>query len=268
MKILKRIIYKPDGIFRSNLSKIMSMVSYVNDWWKVMEKTGPLDKDELEKIKWMISRIDLLHENMIGSLIASAKMFESYGEKTISKLKELRGILTAPFIGGIAILFGISESFPIDPALFTWVLIGLVVPVTTIFIIFTKLIGIFENLYANLDEVVNIQIVNLGKSQGFMTTSVADLTIVKYDFVYNYFIFSNLLVSAVMASLSNEFKKLAKQYKKFKDLKLRLEEYAKESGKDLEAVSKYFPLFDSSKFIPKDLLDFVDSSLAKYKPKN
>ena len=70
-----------------------------------------------------------------------------------------------------------------------------------------------------------------------------------------------------MASLSNDFRKLAKQYKKFKDLKLIFEEYAKESGKDLEIVSKYFPLLDRSR-IPKNLLDFVDSSLAKYKPKN
>ena len=232
-----------------------------------MENSNSIGYDELEKTKWMVSRIDYLHKSMIDSLETMEEKYESQGEKAISKLKEWRSILVTPFAGSIPILFGIKVSFQIDPSLFLWVLIGLVVTTATIFVIFTKIIGIFEDLFAYLDEVFSIQIGNLAKSHGYMISSVADLTKVRYDFVYNYFIFLMLLTCAVMVSLSNEFRKLAKHYEKFKDLKLRFEAEAKEFEKNLEVIPQYYEVFDSSKNIPEDLLDFVESNLAKYKTK-
>ena len=76
-----------------------------------------------------------------------------------------------------------------------------------------------------------------------------------------------LLTSAVSIYTAIEFRRLAKHYEKFHDLKNRLESEAEVYEKYVKLVPQYFAKFVPNKETPSELLKFIDYTLKDYKQK-
>lgn len=233
-----------------------------------MENTNPTGINELEKTKWMISRIDLLHTSMIESLINDIKKYETEANKGISKLKEWRNYLLSPIGIGLTILLSTMSIFGFDLWVFVIVLISLAGIGSLIFVFCTLLVKIIEQIYNEIDFIFNDGIGKFQTSHGFFITSVSDLTKINFDGINNYRIFVHLLLGAVMLTFSNQFKILSTRYWAFRDFKEFLESEAKSYTKNLSLMRVYFQQFDKTKTrIHEELLEFVEETLKEYKPK-
>jgi len=225
-------------------------------------------KEEIEQKKWLISRIDLYHKTMRQTLDNDLKKYESYIDKISATFRGYR--ITILSILGIilATIFGINSAYPIDLWIIYVVLAIMGIAALITIIIFTLLSTILNNIFETLIFTMNKNIGNIAQSQGFFITRAADLYGLPFQYVSNYFYFTLLLSSAILVSSSKSLKKLAKDYSKIPQIKTLLEEEAKLYLKNIELVSKYFEKFTPSDELPKELLDFVDKELSKYKPKN
>lgn len=232
-----------------------------------MENDNLTGISELEKTKWMISRIDMLHKNLADAFTSDMKTYETTANKSISKIKEWRNYLLSPIGAGLAVLIGSTTVYNFDLWVFTTILSILAVIGLIIFVIFTKLASIVENVYSEIEIMLTDGIGNLVTSQGFITSVVADLSITNFENIKNYFVFSQILICAVMYSLSNQLKELAEKYRILKDFKNFLEEQSQIYRKDIDHVTIYFQVFDRTKLLHPELLKFVDETLKDFKPK-
>lgn len=230
-----------------------------------MENDNSKDFDEIKQKKWMISRIDLLHETLIKSWDSTSKTNQNNGNKLVSTFKEWRNILLSAIGGILAIFLSYNSSYPTDPWIFFTGISILIIIIVVIFTIFAKLITVFENLFGSIDNIYQDGIGNLLQSQGFITSRGAFLLETNYAYWRNYFNFIHLLSFAIMVNYAKEFRKLSKQYSIFPDLKKRLRSEAKAYETNLQLIPKYYSKFDQKIFLPPGLLDYLNKSLEKYK---
>lgn len=222
--------------------------------------------DEHERTKWMISRMDMVYKNLLDGFSSDVKLYETTSDKGISKLKEWRNYALSLIGASITILLGVASLYNFDIWLFTIVLLILAASGLVIFVIFSKLTGVLESIYADLQVMHHGGMNNLLQSQGFITTLVADLSTVDIENVKNYFVFTQLLVSAVMYSISNQLKEVSVKYKIFPDLNKYMEDQSKLYRKNIEEIKYYFQVFDETKFHHPELIKFVNETLKEFKP--
>ena len=226
----------------------------------------------IEKSEWIVSRIDLQHKNTIEHFTNILKKFEIGIDKAIRKLKEWRSYLLAPIGVGFTVLLGVASIFSIDALIFWSILSLMAIAGALIFVSFTKQIGIIESLSADVDFITTNGIDKIVQSQAFITTSVADLSYLDYDDLFNYMNFTNLLTVAVMLSLSKDFKELSVRYKprrgfrKDLDFSENLESISDLYAKVPDTMVKLFEFFDRTKLVHPELLKFVEDAFKDYKP--
>lgn len=230
-----------------------------------MENDNSKDFDEIKQKKWIIPRIDLLHETLIKSWESASKKNQNDGKEVVSKFKEWRGISLSAVGGILAIFLAYNSSYPTDPWIFFIAIFILIIIIVIIFIIFIKLITTFENLFGSIDNIFQDGIGNLSQSHGFVTSRGAFLLETDYTYWRNYFNFIHLLSFAIMVNNAKEFRKLSKQYAIFPDLKSRLRNEAKAYEENLQLIPAYYLKFDQKISLPPGLLDYVNNSLEKYR---
>ena len=230
-----------------------------------MENDNSKGFDEIKQKKWIILRIDLLHETLIKSWDSSAKHFQNDGNKVVSTLKEWRNISLSSIVGILTIFLAYNSAYTTDPWIFFTGISILIIIIVILFIIFTKLITGFENLFTSIDSLFQDGIGNLSQSSGFVTSRGAFLLETNYNYWRNYFNFTHLLLFATMVNLAKGFRKLSKQYSIFPDLKNRLKNEAKSYEANLHLIPEYYSKFDQTINLPTELLDYVNKSLEKYR---
>lgn len=224
--------------------------------------------NQLEEIKWLISRLDHYHKLMSESLRDVTQTYETAGTKANSALRGTRNNLLSAAGIAITILLGVNSVYTVEAWQFYSILIPILVAGLAIYIIFNLAIRAIEDLFISLVNVVREQEFYLSHSSGYITTSVAILSKVKYEYVYNYQIFIFLLTSAMMLSIAKELRKIARKYGIRKDIKSVLIKEAKSYEGNTDFIPKYYQLLDRSQNVPEPLMKFIDSTLSKYKKEN
>ena len=228
-----------------------------------MENSNPHTND-LDKAKWMIGRIDQLQKSLIENFESASSKYESQGNKAISALKEWRTIGSSAIIGGLSIFLTLNSTYPMNVIHSLIIVITTIVGLVAYFIILTKIIGIIEGVVSDLDIIVQTDIRTIAHSHGYFTTRVADLDTIDYPFVKNYFYFVMLLTGAVMVYSAIEFRKLARHYKPFRDFQNNLLAEARGCEKYTDLVPYYYGLFDPTKQVPVESMEFVQKYLKDY----
>ncbi len=100
------------------------------------------------------------------------------------------------------------------------------------------------NFFVDLTTTIREQEERMLGSQGFMTTFVAFLPKVKPESLVNYFAFTMLLNEDVLFSIGKSYKKLAKKYSLFKDIKKELLQGHKQFTNRSEFIPMYFSTLD------------------------
>lgn len=223
--------------------------------------------DELERTKWMISRIDLFHDTFIEQLDEMEKGYDKLSDSISSSLKESRNYILSGIGIALSILFGYNYTYPLEQWLFFIILIPLLSIGFFIFIIMNWLDGQIRNIFSDLSLMVKEQATNVLHSKGYSITNVAKIENVTYDYAENYLMFMVLLTSAISVKMSKHLKGLAKKYFYLKDVKKALESESKTYEQQINEVviRGTFDKLNRSFALPEKLINFVDENLKKFR---
>ena len=225
--------------------------------------------DDVEKFKWLVSRMDMFHDVFGEQISDMDKRIEKYSEIASSKLKETRNYVLSAIGIFLTILFGYVTSFPLEQWIFYLILGILSATGFTIFIIINWLTKNIENVYADLSLITRTQHATLLTSKGHLTLSVAKLEVIEYKYVENYLIFVLLLTASIMLQFSKDYHKISKKYPYLRDMKQSLEIESKKyrAGINERHIILGLEKLDRSQNLPVDVLKFIEKTLEKYKEK-
>ncbi|MGQ0606767.1 MAG: hypothetical protein ACT4OD_07480 [Candidatus Nitrosotenuis sp.] len=223
--------------------------------------------EENEKIKWMVSRVDLAHDLFIKELAEMEKGYEKLSDNSSSSIKEIRNYILSGIGIALSILFGYNSTYPLEQWIFFVILIPLLAIGFFIFIIMNWIDGQIRNIFSDLSLMVKEQTNNLLHSKGYSITNVAKIENVTYEYAENYLMFLVLLSAATFAKMSKDLKLLARKYFYLKDVKKALEREAKTYEQQIseEAIRNAFDKLNRSFALPEKLMNFIDENLKKFK---
>ena len=232
-----------------------------------MENTNSSIYSDFERKKWFISRIDLYHKINIESVETSKRIFDSAGEKALSRTKSWRrGIFSVLGIILTAIL-GINAVNPIPewifyPSLAILSGVGLVN-----FIIFNWIIALVENAFNFISNLSAYERTIISGSQTFVAVQFADLEKIDWKVVQNYGVFSILLGITTLVDMANKLRKFrSKKTSWFVDL---LDEELKKIDKITKQIPELYERLDKSNIFPEEEYALMEKTLKKYiKKKN
>lgn len=216
---------------------------------------------DIEQKKWLISRIDLLHQAIINELRAESSRYENLGQKILSASKTRRNYYLSALGIALTVLVGVNPIYNLDVNLFSFLLIGIFVLGLIIFAIYNWINSRVEKIFNFLEDQILEELANLAESQGFLITSMSVLSNVTLQQAYNFQTFSILLYYSVMIHLSKAIKKHAKEYKNYPEFKRDIDAIAKSHQPSIELIPVYYERFDATQHLPKNLIEFIEKNL-------
>ena len=220
-----------------------------------------LEIDELEQKKWLISRIDILHQVLLGSLNAQSQRYANIGQKIISKSTTKRNYCLSALGIALSVLVGVSPIYDIDVNIISYSLAGIFVIGIIVFVIFTRIISKVEEIFEFLENQLLLETEHVSESHGFLTTSMAVLSNITLAHAFNYLRFSALLGFAVLAHNVESINKYSKKFKKYPELKTDLDSLAKNYKPDLELITLYYDSLYKTKTFPPNAFEFLEKTL-------
>ena len=226
---------------------------------------NPKNVSEVERVKWLISRIDLYHKTSLESIDNAQAIFQNAGAEASNNIKAWRrGIFS--ILGTIlAATFGISTFHPLDDWIFFTVLSLLSVGTVLNYLICGWLQSFMDNGFGLIFSITNQSKNRISESQTYVITQFADLGFLDVKTIKNYGIFALLLNIAILVNMVNELKK-QKSYKTLWIKQVLKEDFKTmlESAKD---VPDMYARFDNTQQFPKLGFDLIEKTLKKYSEK-
>jgi len=170
------------------------------------EENSKFKVDEVERIKWFISRIDLYHKINLESNEIAKKIFENAGTKSLSHLrtkrKEVFSVLGIILTG----MFGLNTFATIPEWIFYLVLSILSGVAVISYIVYNFAEKLIDESFSFLDILTNNGRIVVSESQSFVSSNFADLEFLEFDIVKNYGVFSILLGIANSVNMAEQLK--------------------------------------------------------------
>ncbi|MGI0027025.1 MAG: hypothetical protein ACREAD_04210 [Nitrosopumilaceae archaeon] len=232
-----------------------------------MANVNPTAIDELEEKKWLISRIDLYHKTTIDVLQNDIRKYESVFEKAISDYKINRNFILSGLGIVLSIIVGIIPN-PLNQWFFFIIPLVFGIASLIIIILYYFLIKIAESVLAPFTQIYTNNIAILLQSQSFIITRATRLSAITLHSVSNYHVFTMLLTISISVSSEKTLKQFARKYSKVHVIKTAFLREAKSYQIDTKFIPTYYQQLDRSEYVLKELLEFVDKTLAEYNPKN
>ncbi len=226
---------------------------------------NPKNISEVERVKWIISRIDLHHKNILESIDSGQAIFQNEGEKGLNKIKSQRRGIFSVLVAVLSVTFGINSFQPLE----IWMLYSILSILSTVGVLNYLLFGwvgsFTENGFGLIFAISNESRNRIAESQSFVTTQFADLGFLDLTKIKNYGVFTLLLQIATQVNMMNELKK-EKSYKT-SWLAVTLKEQFKVVSETTKQVPELFERFDDTQPLPKSCFDLIEKTLKKYSNK-
>jgi len=230
-----------------------------------MEKDNPKGISELERVKWLISRIDLYHKVTLENVDSSQQIFQDAAEKASKRLRSWkRGIFS--LLGVIiSVTFGFATFQPLE----IWMLYSILAIISTAgflnYLIFNWLQGFIDEGFGLISFISNESRNRISESQTFAIIQFADLGFLDLKVIKNFGAFALLLNIALQVYMMNEIKK-QKSYK-IKWLADALKGEFKNILWLTEQIPELYSNWDSSQLFPENCYELVEKMLKKYTKK-
>lgn len=230
-----------------------------------MENDNPKNISEVERIKWLISRIDLYHKNILENIDNSQQIFQNAGEKASNRVRSWRRGIFSLLGAIISVVFGLNTLEPFESWLI-YLILALVSTAGFLNYLILNWVQSFANTGFDLISFITGESHNrISESQTFVTAQFADLGFLDLKVIKNYGAFALLLNIAIQVYMMNELKK-QKSYKT-KWLVNVLKGEFKTILWSTEQVPKIYASWDSTQLFPKNCFDLVEKTLKKYAKK-
>lgn len=228
-----------------------------------MENDNPKNISEVERIKWLILRIDLFHKIALQSIERANLIFDNAGDKSLKKIKARRkGFFS--FLGIIlSVTFGISTFQPIE----LWIVYAILSIVSIlgflIYVIFNYAESLVENSFIILSDVSNVSRSFIAEAQSFVASQFADLGYLEIKSIKNYGSFALLLHVAILVNMMNEIKILKTRETNWLEVILKNE--FDQIEELIKQVPSLYEAWDSTEVFPDLCQKLVEKTLKKYK---
>jgi len=230
-----------------------------------MENDNPKGISEVERVKWLISRIDLYHKTTLEAIDGSQAIFQNAGESGSNYIKAWRRGIFSVLGVILTVTFGINSFQPLE----SWLFYSILASISAVGVFIYLLMGWFhsfiENGFGLIFAITNESRNRIAESQTYVTTQFADLGFLDVKTIKNYGVFTLLLNIAIQVNMMNKLKK-EKSYKTS-----WLANTLKEQFKVVLESSKQVPIlyerFDDTELFPKTCFDLVEKTLKKYTKK-
>ena len=227
------------------------------------EDNTTLKVDEIERIKWFISRIDLYHKINLESNEIAKKIFESTGTKTLSNLrtrkKEVFSILGIILTG----MFGFNTFTTIPEWVFYLVLSILSGVGVIAYIVYNLIEGLIDESFSFLNVITTDGRIVISESQSFVSSNFADLEFLDINVVKNYGVFSVLIGIANTVKMAEQLKEYRTEKSKwFVDM---FNDEFKQIEKMKEVVPDLLKKFDEHGEYPELGYELIEKYLMKKK---
>ena len=227
-----------------------------------MENNNSKSIQELEQIKWAVSRIDLYHKFMIDNIESSNRIFENAGEKILRRVKDSSIIVYSILGVALTVLFGINSTYTIAENNF-YIYLSIIFGVGIItFIISNLILSFFDRAFSFLTNITNGERNYVANSQAHVVTHFVNLLSIDLRVVENYYNFTHLLAIAVIVNLTDTIDKNTD--KSIEWLKKELGSDIKEAKKFAEYVPEYYNKLDKNYSFPEESFNFMEKSLKSY----
>jgi len=230
-----------------------------------MDDDNPKDVSEVERVKWLISRIDLYHKTSLESIDSAQAIFQNAGAGASNNIKSWRRGIFSVLGAILSVTFGISTFQPLDSWLLYLVLALISAGAVLNYLICGWLQSFMDDGFGLIFSITNQSRNRIAESQTYVTTQFADLGFLDVKTIKNYGIFALLLNIAIQVNMVNELKK-QKSYKT-----LWIEQVLKEDFKTMLESAKDVPdmyaRFDNTQVFPKTCFDLIEKTLKKYAKK-
>lgn len=226
-----------------------------------MENDNPKGISELERIKWLIARIDLYHKINLQGIESGKQIIETTGEKSLTEIKSRKK--TAFSILGVilTIILSINSIYSIPEWAFYLSLSILAGISLIIYIIYNWMEKLIENVFNFISNLAIDARVVISESQSFVASNFADLGFIELKQVKNYGVFVMLLGIANLVNMNNQFKKFRnKKTSWFVDL---FKDEFKEIEKTKEQVPDLLKRYDKTDTYPKKGFDLIEKIFTK-----
>jgi len=177
-----------------------------------MPEDDPNQVDEVERIKWYISRIDLAHKINLESIENSKRIFENVGAKSLSKLKSKRKEYFTVLGVALTIILGVN-SFTDVPEWLTYLSLSILSGIALIlYLIFNYGEKIIDESFDFLEILITDERILVAQSQAFTASNFADLAFIKLKNVQNYGVFTVLLGIALVVDIEKRVRKYSDEH--------------------------------------------------------
>jgi len=227
-----------------------------------MENNNLKDISEVERVKWLISRIDLYHKTTLESIDSSQAIFQNAGKESSNKIKAWRRVILSVLGVILTVLLGINSFQPLESWLFYSILTSISAVGLFSYLLFGWLHGFIEKGFGLIFTITNESRNIIAESQTFVTIQFADLGFLDIKIIKNYGVFTLLLNIAIQVNMMNELKK-EKSYKT-KWLAVTLKEQFKVISETTKQVPELYERFDDTQLLPIVCFDLIEKTLKKY----
>ena len=228
-----------------------------------MSEDNPKNISEIERIKWLISRIDLYHKLSLDIIEDSKKKFSDAEEMPKKRIRSIKkGVFS--ILGVIlSITFGINSVQPMEIESVYMILTSISVAAILSYLFFTWVDNFFSYSFSILSKITEEAKSKVVESQAFVALNFADLGYLDIKKIKDYGVFVILLRVAIGVYMMNELKR-DKSYKT-KWMRDELKDVFKEAEKLTKEVPALYNRFNILETCPESCLDFVENTLKDYK---
>ena len=228
-----------------------------------MSEDNPKNISEVERIKWLISRIDLYHKLSLDSLDYALKLFSDVEEKVSKGINSWKKTVFTILGLVLPLTFGINTIEPIPIGIVYWIL-----AIVSSLALLTYLIFIWIENFAGYSYSLLIKITNDCKicvieSQTSVAVRLGDLGMIDIKPVKNYGVFALLLRIVIAVYLMKELKR--KESIKTKWVLDELKEEFEKIKKLTEDVPRLYNQLDTSETLPESSFELIKNNLEQYK---
>ena len=217
--------------------------------------------NENEQKKWLIARIDRIHETVSEQVSSMEHRFDKLGEKEISRLKGRRNDVL--YILGLILAIVIAIHQSSEEIDLIWLIITFVFIILGFLFLFNAFISLTDGFFHYFMKQFAISRGTVSHSSAYFTVHTSDLEKTKMEFLNNFSEFARnissiSLIPVLIALVEGSQKKWLKG-----DVKDELNENIEPLIGLIEAGKRGYLEMVKTNF-PKNLVDYFDIVIPKY----
>lgn len=222
--------------------------------------------DENDEKQWLVSRTDLLHKSFLTELENIEGSLSEISKTEVTRIKGRRNNILSGLGIALSVFLGIHAIESLEDFWFFSILAGIIGIGLFVFIFFNVVMMTTNNLFTHITNACLDCQGTINFSYGYFISRTSSITNLDYNFLRNYFTFIGVVGLSCYIPIISSLKE-GNSIKVFLNPEIRdtLNADAELLAKNVINFEKAYKALDTNQNLPKEILEFVEKSLADLK---